>query len=175
MTTTLSPASTVARNQLISSACWSFASSLLCLAAPFYFWQRQDMTTWLWVGVGITWIGFVPVVLLFLHTTRMNWHGLKMSKLLDEHAGRSESSLLAGFLNAYSKQHGRTSSFALADCFRWVNKSRSILNADSLVEALEELEKSGDIAIYRPADGDLVILLTKQFHQRMRFTSHSTH
>ncbi|HCC83390.1 TPA: hypothetical protein DEP96_00910 [Candidatus Uhrbacteria bacterium] len=148
--------------------------SLGLVLVPLYFWQRSDMTTEVWVylslGLAAGALTF-PRLILTIGTTRHNYFLERIDHLYD---GQPATIRLAAFLDAYYQAKRRPTSFTFADCFLWVNKSKLIADVDYYLNALDELEQSGSVVVDRPADGNLVITLTKQFHRRLRLARQAT-
>jgi len=172
---TTSPATLSVRNTYFSSAFWTCAFSLLLLSTSFllvlYLLHEPTMTNELLVILGLVWCTLAPITLVMFRSTYIIRHDYQMAQLIDMYANLHESTRLAGFLNAYHQHQRRPTSFTLADCLSWVNKYVKVLDVVSATHYLTELENDGDILVDRPADGNLVITLTQQFHKQLNFAN----
>lgn len=115
--------------------------------------------------IGVPYLIATPI---FARGTLDNWRDYKRLLMLAGHGG-DLSSILAGHISTYYVEMGRPQSFWFELFFHWLDEQQSSLDTGNILDALNELEEAGEVSIYRPESGGLLISLTPQFRRRQVF------
>ncbi|HCC83391.1 TPA: hypothetical protein DEP96_00915 [Candidatus Uhrbacteria bacterium] len=132
-----------------------------------FFLNEERTSAVAWIMFGLIWLTILFGAVVFTMSTRDNWRDYQRVQLVKKHVGGS-SDIMSAYLSSYHAIHNQPATFWFSHFHHWLDDQESNLDSGDALDAVHQLEESGDLAIERPSTGGLLLALTPKFLQAHR-------